>query len=110
MRDLLVVALVCLATHRLTLGVVEDRLTRRPRTAIQNHYERAYEQRTGRVDPDEWQSAVAYLLSCPWCMSIWVGGAVTAATVYLTSVPLPVLVWLASSSVTGLLGGQSRDR
>jgi hypothetical protein len=103
---LLTVALIALATHRLTLLVVEDRVTRRPRDFLQLRFERAYEKRTGTVSDQEWLSAGAYLLSCRWCMSIYVGGAVIAATAYFTSVPSPVLVWLAASSVTGLLGGQ----
>jgi hypothetical protein len=103
---LLTVALICLATHRLTILVVEDRITARPRAYLQRRTESTYERRTGTVNDQEWQSAVAYLLSCPWCASIWIGAAVTAVTAYFTSVPSPVLVWLAASSVTGLLGGQ----
>jgi len=46
-----------------------------------------------------------YLMTCPWCMSVWVG----AATVYIftlyVDVPLPWAVWIAGSAVTGLSFG-----
>lgn len=37
--------------------------------------------------------SVAYLLTCPWCMSFWVAGGVVWAAAKYGSVPLPVLVW-----------------
>jgi hypothetical protein len=48
--------------------------------------------------------ALAYLLECPWCMSAWVGGAVVLGADLCTSVPVPFLVWIAASTVTGLVG------
>jgi hypothetical protein len=48
--------------------------------------------------------AIAYLLECPWCMSAWVGGGVVLGADLCTSVPMPFLVWIAASSVTGLIG------
>jgi hypothetical protein len=49
-------------------------------------------------------SAIAYLLECPWCISAWVGGAVVGVTSQIVSVPAPFLVWVAASTVTGLVG------
>lgn len=107
MEALLAVSLIVLATHRLTVLVVEDKIpwVARPREWMQLRFEQAAEARTGTVTSEEWQSAVAYMLSCLWCMSIWLGGAVTLVTAQITDVPLPVLVWLTASSVTALLGG-----
>lgn len=107
----MVVVLVALATARITRLVISDRVTGRPRRAVQDWSEARWEGRQGREpDPNEWQSPVAYLLSCPWCMSVWVGAAVTAATDLVTDVPLPVLTALAASMVTGVIlrGGASR--
>lgn len=103
-QDLLTVALIALATHRLTYLIVEDRITRRPRWWLQGKTEERYERRTGQRSEEEWLSAVGYLLSCFWCMGWWVGAVVVAVTAQVASVPLPVLVWLTASSVTGLLG------
>ena len=103
MRDLLIVALIALATHRLTLLVIDDRITQRPRLWAQGRFEDRYERRTGVHSDQEWLSAGAYFLSCPWCVGIWVAAAVTAGTSFVVDVPLPVLTWLAASTVTGLL-------
>lgn len=104
MREVLIVLLVMLATHRLTYLVVADRITRGPREFVQNWAEaRWYEAHSSAPESDEWQSKLAYLLSCPWCASIWVGGLVTLSAMWTVGVTAPLLVWLASSSVTGLL-------
>lgn len=103
------VFLIGMATHRLTVLIVDDQITERPRVWVQNRCERAVEARTGIVTTEEWQSSIAYMLSCLWCMSIWTGGVVTATTAQIVHVPVPVLVWLAASSATALLGGHRAD-
>jgi hypothetical protein len=97
----LLVVLVVVATHRLTRLVVADEipLVKVPRDRM-----------VGWLDPDQpgrrapWGGfgrSVAYLLGCPWCMSIWVGGALVWLTVQVHGLPVPWLVWLAASSCTG---------
>ena len=54
----------------------------------------------GRWGDDSWQ---AYLSECPWCASVWVGGAGVLLAVWLADVTMPVAAWLASSALTGLL-------
>lgn len=104
MREVLVVLLVMFATHRLTYLAVADRITRGPRELVQNWAEaRWYEAHSGAPESDEWQSMLAYFLSCPWCASIWVGGLVTLGTTWTVGLVAPPLVWLASSSATCLL-------
>lgn len=100
---MLTVALVALATYRLTVLTVHDRITKRPREWAQLWFEARAEHRSGTVTSDEWQSSIAYLLGCPWCASIWVGGLVTGITALTVGVALPVLTWLAASAVTGFL-------
>ena len=39
------------------------------------------------------------LLTCYWCASFWISGAVVAATDYFTSVELPFLQWWAVAAV-----------
>jgi hypothetical protein len=41
---------------------------------------------------------LAELITCPWCTSGWLAGAVTAATALTTSLPAP---WLAGPAVWG---------
>lgn len=107
MSEILVVALVMLATHRLTHLVVADRITRYPREWLQLRAERRwFERHPGASDGDEWRSWLGYMLSCPWCVSPWVGGAVTLGSMWTVGLPAPLLVWLAASSVTGLLASK----
>lgn len=47
--------------------------------------------------------ALAYLWTCVWCMSVWVGGGVVAAATVWVSVPLPVLVVAAGSALSGVM-------
>lgn len=109
MDTFITLALIVLATHRLTVLAAEDEIAAVPREWVQHRFEQRVETRTGTVTTEVWQSSIAYMLSCIWCMSIWLGGAVTVVTAQITNVPLPVLVWLAASSVTALLGGHRAD-
>lgn len=49
------------------------------------------------------ESALAYLAYCPWCVSIYVGFALTYAVNAFHGMPVPVLVALSASAVTGLV-------
>ena len=53
--------------------------------------------------------SLAYLLTCPWCMSTWVGGALVLAAQHWVSVPLPWLVWGAVVGASGLLSIFDKD-
>lgn len=101
MPSWLLVALVVLATYRVTRLVVVDEipLVKIPRDKAVNWLE---PETVGKQAPwGEFGRSVAYLLGCPWCMSVWVGGALVWLTVWLHGLPVPWLVWLAASSITG---------
>lgn len=79
--------LVLLATARLTRLVTDDALLDGPREFIQR--------KCGDL--------IAYVVGCPWCMSIWLGFAVAAAT-YAWPHAWPVqigLLGLAASQISG---------
>lgn len=88
---MLAVILMSLATYRLTRLVVEDAFP-----PMRYQRERVIE----RYGEESWQG---YLVQCPWCVSIYTGGAVVLATCISTSVPLPVWIWLTASVVSGFL-------
>lgn len=41
---------------------------------------------------------VAKLVSCGWCLSVWVGAGVTGLTALWTDLPLPLLAWAVAAS------------
>jgi hypothetical protein len=53
---------------------------------------------------DEWQSKLAFLLSCAWCLGFWVSGMVTVILSVAYGLNYPILTWLAMSTVVGFLG------
>jgi Protein of unknown function (DUF1360) len=105
----LLVLLICVATHRLTRLAVADEVpvVKIPRDAAIKFLDPTPQQRA--ADPaarGHWGStgrAFAYLLECPWCMSVWVGGFLVWITAFTVGIPWPWLVWPAASTVTGLI-------
>lgn len=47
--------------------------------------------------------AVAYIWTCPWCMSAYVGGLVWWAADWRLSVPFPWLILAAGSGLSGVM-------
>jgi hypothetical protein len=99
----LLVALILGGVHRLTRLLVQDEipLVKVPRDKVVAWLDPP----PGRRPP--WGGlgrSIAYLATCPWCMSVWVGAGVVWLTAWLHGVPVPWLVWAAASSTTGLLG------
>ena len=88
---MLTALLLALATHRVTRLVTTDSFppVERARTAIVKRYGAGH-----------W---LPYLVTCDWCASVWIGGALTLVTALTVGVPAPLLAWAAASSVTGLL-------
>ena len=59
------------------------------------------------VIPAKWVPYwLSELLSCPWCASGWIAGALTAATDIVIGVPAPVLVGFAAWALGALLASQ----
>lgn len=109
----LLVLLIVVATHRLTRLAVQDEmpLIKIPRDKVANYFGRfdadgnlVAGRQLGRVG---W--SVAYVLGCPWCSSIYIGAAVVWVATWFASVPAPVLVWLAASSITGLIADREAE-
>lgn len=46
------------------------------------------------------------LIDCPWCVSVWLSGAIVAVAAQRTSLPLPVAWWAGVSELTGLIASR----
>jgi hypothetical protein len=64
--------------------------------------------------PTQWRRSIAYLVTCAWCVSIWVSAGVVALVALLMGATLPwqwtPLVWLTASAATGLISQLERDQ
>jgi hypothetical protein len=109
----LVVLLFVLATHRLTRLLIHDEvpLVAAPRNWLLDTFG-YYDEHDDLVGGRRWGKlgwSIAYLFTCPWCMSIWVGYGLLLVC-YLTGVDMPVpwLVPLVASSITGLIAEREK--
>jgi hypothetical protein len=83
-------AVDALAVFRLTKLVVDDEI-----------FADAREKLLDRFHPDE--TKIGYLITCPWCVSIWAGGAVVVARAVAPRAWDLAAQALAFSAVTGLV-------
>lgn len=101
-----------LVTYRVTRFIILDSL-------IENVRARAFEWLLSPLEPAQretvmelhedaplqelsmWRRKLYQLLSCPFCISVWVGAGAVFLTDWLTAfdVRLPVWTWLATSTV-----------
>lgn len=79
-----------LASYRLVKLVRDDRITEPARAAVQ--------ERTG--PPEE--SKVSYLMTCPWCLSIYFGAALTVGHLLWPRTTNAVARTFALSALTGI--------
>lgn len=78
-----------LAAHRLTRLAIQDVITAKPRNAVLEKYP---------PTQDSW----SYLLTCPWCASIWAGLVVTALQGKGGPIGRGLVYTLALSSAVGI--------
>lgn len=99
--------LVVVATWRITRLLVRDEFP--PVRAVRDWVTTTFADVTpsGELTPSkQWGvlgHTVAYLWTCTWCMSVWVGAGVVFTLGHWLSVPLPWLVVAAASAGAGLL-------
>jgi hypothetical protein len=122
MQSPIILAIYALAAARITRMVTTDRLFDRPRRAfIVAAWRRAHP--WIKAEPPEEQGNAlamvlsnhakdpplsAYLISCPWCMSIWIGGTVAPLVWFWGYRPwmlIPAFA-LAVSYLTGFLASR----
>lgn len=119
----LLVAVLILATHRVSRLITRDALPiiAIPREAFASRWatfadappDRKWESPSGKTS-NIVMSSVAYLWECDWCVSIWVAAALTTLAYWLTPLGdqhwyIAVLVGLAASTGTGLIAQREPD-
>ncbi len=83
-----------LATYRLTTLIKDDKITEDIRNVVFKKY----------GEPSEEDSRkISYLLTCPWCLSIYFGAAAVLAGARWPRMWKPVSKALSYSAMTGLL-------
>lgn len=109
MASAIIFVVYAFAVARVVRLITKDQITMKPRNAIINRaYRRRYGVRNADLVAHEPVPALAYLVVCPWCMSIYVGAAAAPVAWFLGRSPwtfVPALA-LAFSYVTGFLAGR----
>lgn len=119
MSTWLIFVLITLATHRVTRLITRDALPiiATPREAFVQRWGGFSDAKTpaekklslNGKKTNIVMKSIAYLWECDWCMSVWVGGALTyAAWQWLSQFnnthPFAMMmVWLSASSIAGLI-------
>lgn len=111
MSDVFLLLLMTLTSYRLVRVVTLDKITEpvfEPfRQRLEDRWQRKhypeYVPDAVRYSPT-WNSKLAFMLSCPWCLGFWVCGAVTVIVSLAYGLDYPILTWLATSTIVGLIG------
>lgn len=88
LRDPAALAVGALAVHRLTRLALEDEITAPIRE---------------RITEAAPEGRLAYFVTCPWCVSMWIGAGWAVLTATAPGAAAAAGAALAWSSVTGLL-------
>lgn len=113
MADPWLFVLLALACYRVTRLVTMDKITEPIFEPIRERLEARWINRHAGDDENlaylygksaEWNSKLAFMLSCPWCLGFWVSGAGTLLVSLAYGLDYPILTWFALSTVVGFLG------
>jgi hypothetical protein len=85
------------ATYRLTTLVKDDKITEDLRNVVWRKY---------GMPSDEDSHKISYLLTCPWCLSVYFGAAAVAGRTLFPKLWGPAAKALTYSALTGLMAEQ----
>lgn len=113
MYDFALFILLALACYRVTRLVTTDKITEpifgRLREALEyrwihKHTRPGSPEEFDAIESEKFNSKLAYLLSCPWCLGFWVSGLGTLLVSLAYGLDYPIITWFAVSTVIGFLG------
>lgn len=104
--------LLALACYRVTRLVTMDKIAEPLFEPLRQRLEDRWIRRHAKTNSEAlayegsttWNSKLAFMLSCPWCLGFWMSGAGTLIVSLVYSLDYPILTWLAVSTVVGFLG------
>lgn len=105
MGDFALFILLALACYRVTRLVTTDKITEPIFDRLRFGLERRWYAKHGPEGSDtHFNSKLAFMLSCPWCLGFWVSGVGTLLVSLVYGLDYPIITWFALSTVIGLLG------
>jgi hypothetical protein len=113
MHDAWLLILLALACYRVTRLVTTDKITEpifgRLREELEHRWIRKHTrpgspEEFDAIESDTFNSKLAFMLSCPWCLGFWVSGAGTLLVSLAYGLDYPIFTWFAVSTVVGLIG------
>lgn len=110
MGDVGLFILLALACYRVTRLVTTDKITEPIFDRLRFGLEHRWYAKHGPEGSDtHFNSKLAFMLSCPWCLGFWVSGAGTLLVSLAYGLDYPILTWLALSTIVGFLGRFDTD-
>lgn len=113
MHDAWLFILLALACYRVTRLVTTDTITEPLFGPIRLRLEARWIRKHAGDDEnlahlygksEKWNSKLAFLLSCPWCLGFWISGAATLLVSLVYGLDYPIITWFALSTVVGFFG------
>lgn len=112
MPEWCLVALATLAAYRVTRLVTTDKITEPIFERIREWFEHRWirkhtapgsDEEFDAVESEDFNSKLAFMLSCPWCLGFWVAGVFTVILSVVHGLDYPVITWFAMSTGIGLI-------
>lgn len=104
MNELLLFVIAALAAYRVTRLVTTDKITEPLFERLRWGLERRWHRKHAGGSDTDWNSKLAFMLSCPWCLGFWVSGVFAVVLSVANVLDYPILTWLAMSTIVGFLG------
>lgn len=105
MDDAVLIILLALACYRVTRLVTTDKITEALFDRLRFGLERRWHEKHDEPgSATHFNSKIAFMLACPWCLGFWVSGVGTLLVSLAYGLDYSILTWLAVSTVVGFFG------